>query len=90
MRRIRKARFALPSLVTLGSVFCSFFSMSLVIRAMSLAGDDRIELLFWAAIAIIGSIVFDLFDASRLKLFDVFSKTATKLLLFSDTCKYFG
>lgn len=62
MRRIRKARFALPSLVTLGSVFCSFFSMSLVIRAMSLAGDDRIELLFWAAIAIIGSIVFDLFD----------------------------
>ena len=62
MRKIRKARFALPSLVTLGSVFCSFFSMSLVVRAMSMHGEARIEWLFWAAIAILGSIVFDLFD----------------------------
>lgn len=62
IKKIKKARFALPNLVTLGSVFCSFLSMAFALNAQSLAGQERIDTLFYAALAIIGSIVFDTFD----------------------------
>ena len=61
-KKLKKARFALPSLVTLGSVFCGFLSISYVIQGMTLMGDARLHCLNIAALAILGSIVFDLFD----------------------------
>ena len=62
MKKIKKARFALPNLVTLGSVFCSFLSMTFALNAQSLVGPERLDSLTYAALAILGSIVFDLFD----------------------------
>ncbi len=62
IKKIKKARYALPSLVTLGSVFCSFLSMSYAFQAQALTGDARLQCLLYAALAIIGSTVFDLFD----------------------------
>ena len=72
--KIKKARFALPNLVTLGSVFCSFLSISLVIRGIALPDpDERIHFFFLAALAILGSIIFDLFDGKVAR----WTKTAT-------------
>ena len=80
--KLKKARFALPSLVTLGSVFCSFLSMSLVVRGMALTvADDRIHMLFLAALAILGSIVFDLFDGKVAR----WTKTSTKFGMELDS-----
>lgn len=62
IKKIKKVRFALPSLVTLGSVFCAMLSMSFVLRGMMMTGPDRHALLFIAALAVLGSILFDLFD----------------------------
>lgn len=76
MKRIKKARFALPNLVTLGSVFCSFLSMSFALNAQSLIGPERFDTLNYAALAILGSIVFDLFDG--------------KVARWTNTCTKFG
>ena len=62
MSRIKKARFALPNLVTLGSVFCSFLSISFALQAQALTAQPRIDALFYAALSILGSIIFDAFD----------------------------
>ena len=74
IKKIKKARFALPSLVTLGSVFCAFLSMSFVFKSQALQGDERLLLLQYAAIAIIGSIVFDTIDGKVAR----WTKTSTK------------
>ena len=80
--KLKKARFALPSLVTLGSVFCSFLSMSLVIRGMAMTEHDaQIHMLFLAALAILGSIVFDLFDGKVAR----WTKTSTKFGMELDS-----
>ena len=76
MKRIKKARFALPNLVTLGSVFCSFLSMSFALNAQALVGPERLDMLTYAALAILGSIVFDLFDG--------------KVARWTHTCTKFG
>lgn len=62
IKKIKKARFALPNLVTLGSVFCSFLSMSFSLNAQNMVGQERIDTFLYAALAIIGSIIFDTFD----------------------------
>ncbi len=62
MKKIKKARFALPNLVTLGSVFCSFLSMSFALEAQGLAAQPRVDAFFYSALAILGSIIFDTFD----------------------------
>ena len=63
MKKIKKARFALPSLVTLGSVFCSFLSMTFAFDAAQAANPvEWHRYILYAALAIIGSTVFDLFD----------------------------
>ncbi len=76
MKKIKKARFALPNLVTLGSVFCSFLSMTFALNAQSLVGPERLDSLTYAALAILGSIVFDLFDG--------------KVARWTNTCTKFG
>lgn len=81
IRRIKRARFALPNLVTLGSVFCSFLSMFSVIQAMELAGDARIDRLQTAALFILGSIVFDTFDGKVAR----WTKTSTKFGMELDS-----
>ena len=62
MKKLKKARFALPSLITLCSVFCSFMAMSLVFKAMTKEGAERFDFIFYSALMILGSIVCDLFD----------------------------
>lgn len=89
IKKIKKARFALPSLVTLGSVFCAFLSMSFVFKSQALQGDERLLLLQYAAIAIIGSIVFDTFDGKVAR----WTKTSTKFGMELDSlsdCVSFG
>ncbi len=81
IKKIKKARFALPSLVTLGSVFCAFLSMSFAFRSQALSGDARLELLQYAALAIIGSIVFDTFDGKVAR----WTKTSTKFGMELDS-----
>ena len=83
IKKVRhKARFALPNLVTLGSVFCSFLSMSLVIRGMAQTiPDDRIHYIFLAALAILGSIIFDLFDGKVAR----WTHTSTKFGMEMDS-----
>lgn len=81
IKKIKKARFALPSLVTLGSVFCAFLSMSFVLKSQALLGDARLDMLQYAALAIIGSIVFDTFDGKVARL----TKTSTKFGMELDS-----
>ena len=84
MKKIKKARFALPSLVTLGSVFCSFWSMTFVFQSMGYSGDARLESLFYAALAIIGSIVFDTFDGKVARLTHTSTKFGMELDSLAD------
>lgn len=89
IKKIKKARFALPSLVTLGSVFCAFLSMSFVFNAQALQGDARLQWLQYAALAIIGSIIFDTFDGKVAR----WTKTSTKFGMELDSlsdCVSFG
>lgn len=83
-KKIKKARFALPNLVTLGSVFCSFWSMTFVLRSMVATGDERIDLIFYGALAIIGSIVFDTFDGKVARWTHTSSKFGMELDSLAD------
>lgn len=62
IKKMKKAVFALPSLVTLSSVFCAFLSMAWSFQAQAQSGQERLDTMMYAALAIIGSIVFDTFD----------------------------
>lgn len=88
MRKIKKARFALPSLVTLGSVFCSFWSMTFVFQSMGHLGEARLENLFYAALAIIGSIVFDTFDGKVARLTHTSTKFGMELDSLADAVSF--
>lgn len=81
IRKIRKVRFALPNLVTLGSVFCAFLSMSTVLRGMMLTGDARMGMMQMGAVYIIFSIIFDLFDGKVAR----WTKTSTKFGMELDS-----
>lgn len=62
MKKLKKARFALPSLITLGSVFFSFLAIAFVMKAMGMQGAERTDTVFNASLLLIGSLVCDLFD----------------------------
>lgn len=83
MKKIKKAKFALPSLVTLGSVFCSFLSMSFVFQSQSQVSgsSDWKTSILYAALAIIGSTVFDLFDGKVARA----TRTSTKFGMELDS-----
>jgi len=81
MPKIRKAAFALPSLVTLFAVLCAFVSITFTFTAQGLAGEERITYLLYAAIAIVGSIAFDSFDGKIARL----TRTSTKFGMELDS-----
>lgn len=62
MKKIKKAKFALPNLITLGSVCCSFIAMTLVVDSMSKQGAEHFDYIFYSTLMLIGSLVCDLFD----------------------------
>ena len=62
MKKLKKARFALPSLITLGSVFFSFLAIAFVMKSMGMQGAERTDTVFNASLLLIGSLVCDLFD----------------------------
>ncbi|MCL2325290.1 MAG: CDP-diacylglycerol--serine O-phosphatidyltransferase [Proteobacteria bacterium] len=81
MPKIRKAAFALPSLITLFAVLCAFVSITFSFTAHGLVGDERITYLFYAAVAIVGSIAFDTFDGKIARL----TRTSTKFGMELDS-----
>ncbi len=88
MKKIKKARFALPSLVTLGSVFCSFLSMSFTLQAQSMTGADRLQTFIYAGLSILGSIVFDLFDGKVARATHTSTKFGMELDSLADAVSF--
>jgi len=86
--RLKKAVFALPSLVTLGSVFCAFLSMAWSFQAQALSGDARLDMLFNAALAIIGSIIFDTFDGKVARATHTSTKFGMELDSLADATSF--
>ncbi|MBO4350050.1 MAG: phosphatidylcholine/phosphatidylserine synthase [Proteobacteria bacterium] len=84
MKKLKKARFALPSLITLGSVFCSFMAIATVMNAMPLVGDARLDKIFIAALLILASIVCDLFDGKVARKTGTSSKFGMELDSLAD------
>lgn len=86
IKKIKKAKFALPSLVTLGSVFCAFLSIAFVIDAQTFArgSEENLNYLMYGALAIIGSIVFDTFDGKVARLTKTSSKFGMELDSLAD------
>lgn len=83
-RKIKKARFALPSLVTLGSVFCAFLSIAFVFKSQGVTGDENLKYLMYGALAIIGSIIFDTFDGKVARLTHTSTKFGMELDSLAD------
>ena len=84
MKKLKKARFALPSLITLGSVFCSFMAIATVMDAMPLQGAERLDKIFIAALLILASIVCDLFDGKVARKTGTSSKFGMELDSLAD------
>src|SRR3954468_19991924 len=72
---IRKTFFILPNLFTLSSVFCGFFSITLC------AGEESIDSLYQAAVAICFAFFFDMADGRVARL----TKTQSDLGLQLDS-----
>ncbi|MBQ8038100.1 MAG: phosphatidylcholine/phosphatidylserine synthase [Proteobacteria bacterium] len=83
-KKIKKARFALPSLVTLGSVFCAFLSIAFVFKSQGVTGDENLKYLMYGALAIIGSIIFDTFDGKVARLTHTSTKFGMELDSLAD------
>ena len=84
IRKIKKAKFALPSLVTLGSVFCAFLSIAFVFKSQSLVGEAQMQYLMYGALSVIGSIIFDTFDGKVARLTHTSTKFGMELDSLAD------
>ncbi|MBQ9817821.1 MAG: phosphatidylcholine/phosphatidylserine synthase [Proteobacteria bacterium] len=84
IKKLKKAKFALPSLITLGSVFCSFMAIATVMDAMRLQGDAHLDKIFIAALLILASIVCDLFDGKVARKTGTSSKFGMELDSLAD------
>ena len=88
MKKMKKAVFALPSLVTLCSVFCAFLSMAWSLQAQGLTGDARYDMIFKAALAVIFSIVFDTFDGKVARATHTSTKFGMELDSLADATSF--
>ncbi len=88
IKKINKAVFALPSLVTLSSVFCAFLSMAWSFEAQSQAGQERLDTMMFAALAVIGSIVFDTFDGKVARATHTSTKFGMELDSLADAVSF--
>ncbi len=88
IKKMKKAVFALPSLVTLCSVFCAFLSMAWSFQAQALQGVERLDMLFNAALAIIGSIIFDTFDGKVARATHTSTKFGMELDSLADATSF--
>ena len=88
MKKMKKAVFALPSLVTLCSVFCAFVSMAWSLQAQTLMGQARLDLIFNAALAIIFSIIFDTFDGKVARATHTSTKFGMELDSLADATSF--
>ncbi len=85
---MKKAVFALPSLVTLSSVFCAFLSMAWSFQAQAQTGEARLQTMMYAALAIIGSIVFDTFDGKVARATHTSTKFGMELDSLADAVSF--
>lgn len=88
IKKMKKAVFALPSLITLCSVFCAFLSMAWSFHAQSLTGQQRLDTLMYAALAILGSIVFDTFDGKVARATHTSTKFGMELDSLADAVSF--
>ena len=88
IKRMKKAVFALPSLVTLSSVFCAFLSMAWSFQAQAQTGEERLTTMMYAALAIIGSIVFDTFDGKVARATHTSTKFGMELDSLADAVSF--
>lgn len=88
IKKMKKAVFALPSLVTLSSVFCAFLSMAWSFQAQAQTGEERLSTMMYAALAIIGSIVFDTFDGKVARATHTSTKFGMELDSLADAVSF--
>lgn len=88
IKKLKKAVFLLPNLVTLSSVFCAFLSMAWSFRAQSQVGTERLDTIMLAAIFVICSIVFDTFDGKVARATHTSSKFGMELDSLADAVSF--